>query len=131
VRLSAFVKGKDVQQGGLWMRVDTLKATVGFDNMQNRPVAGTTDWKKYEIVLDVPQEAVFLPFGFLLVGKGQLWADDFQLELVGRDVPVTNLVEAAKESPKIEEGSDLQAQLTRRLEVALMAPTNLDFEGGQ
>jgi hypothetical protein len=91
VRLSAYVKSKDIADwAGVWFRVDDPQVKpLAFDNMQNRPIKGTSDWKKYEIVLDIPQEAVNLAFGILLQGKGQAWIDDIKFESVTKDVPVT------------------------------------------
>lgn len=92
LRLSAYVKTDSVSGwAGLWMRVDAQNETVNFDNMGNRPIIGTTDWKRYEIILDVPKSSVSIPFGVLLDGTGTIWADDFQLEEVSQNVPVTNL----------------------------------------
>ena len=93
VRLSAFVKTHKVPDSSmLWMRVDgATRRTLGFDNMQNRPLKGTADWKKYEIVLDVPEASVGIAFGVMLIGKGQVWVDDLALSLVGKDVPTTDL----------------------------------------
>lgn len=54
--------------------------------MEDRPIKGTSDWNRYEIVLDVSTEAVHLAFGVLLAGKGQVWIDDIQFEAVGPDV---------------------------------------------
>jgi hypothetical protein len=93
LRLSGFVKAEKVRDwAGLWMRVDGKDdKSVSFDNMQNRPLKGTFDWKKYEIVLDVPKDSVKIAFGILLNGQGQVWIDDLNLEIVGEDVPTTNL----------------------------------------
>ena len=33
----------------LWMRLDGEQKTLGFDNMDDRAVTGTTGWQKYEI----------------------------------------------------------------------------------
>jgi erythromycin esterase len=66
--------------------------------MTGREVKGTQDWKKYEIVLDVSPEAVGIYFGMMVVGKGQMWADDLLIEVVGKDVPVTDL--NVKKAPK-------------------------------
>ena len=49
----------------------------------------TNDWNYYSSVLDVSQEAEVLNFGFLLQGKGTLWADDFCLEIVPNDIQTT------------------------------------------
>jgi hypothetical protein len=58
--------------------------------MENRPIKGTTPWKRYEVVLDVPTESATLNLGVLLTGKGQVWVDDVQLELVDKTVLTTN-----------------------------------------
>jgi hypothetical protein len=71
------------------MRVDGAGSLLAFDNMQNRPIKGTTDWKRYDVVLDVPPEAKALAFGLLLAGNGQIWFDDLRLEVVDRSVAVT------------------------------------------
>ena len=57
-------------------------AMLGFDNMQSRPIKGTADWKQYDVVLDVPNEARGIAFGILLAGAGQAWMDDLQFEAV-------------------------------------------------
>ena len=67
---------------GLWMRVDVGKVSVAFDNMQSRPVKGTTDWTEYSVVLDVPENATNINFGFLIGGHGTLWGDDLSFEIV-------------------------------------------------
>jgi hypothetical protein len=90
---SAFVKSEGIEAwAGLWMRIDGpgQHNPLGFDNMQNRPIKGTTDWQKYEVVLDVPQESVAIAFGILLTGKGQAWLSEVQFEEVGTDVPTTS-----------------------------------------
>jgi hypothetical protein len=91
VRMSGYVRAKDVGDwAGLWMRVDGPKGdAVAFDNMQRRAIKGTSDWTRYEIVLDVPDEAQEIAFGLLLTGKGQVWMDDLNFEVVGKEVPTT------------------------------------------
>lgn len=93
VRLSAYVKSEKVQSGwaGLWFRIDGAKSgeVLGFDNMQQRPLKGTTNWKRVDIVLDVPENAAALAYGILLAGDGQVWMDDLKFEVVKPDVPVT------------------------------------------
>ena len=92
MRFSAFVKSEGIEAwAGLWMRFDGPQhRSLSFDNMQNRPIKGTTDWQKYEVVLDVPQESVAIAFGILLTGKGQAWLSEVQFEEVGADVPTTS-----------------------------------------
>lgn len=71
VRFSAFVKTQGAQDwAGLWMRIDKGNQQVAFDNMMDRPIKGTTDWKQYDVVLDVSPEATGIFFGMLLTGTG-------------------------------------------------------------
>jgi hypothetical protein len=77
---------------GLWMRVDGFgDTTLSFDNMENRPITGTTDWTHYTVVLDVPQESTIIAFGLWLAGSGQAWIADAQIVSVGLDVTTTDV----------------------------------------
>src|ERR1044071_5428324 len=79
VRMSGYMKSKDVNSwAGFWFRVDQANSqeSLSFDNMQSRAIKGTTDWKKYEIVLDVPTKASNLAYGALVDGTGQIWFCD-------------------------------------------------------
>ena len=118
IRMTAYVKTSELEgKAGLWMRIDGKEKTgLAFDNMMERPVKGTTDWKKYEVVLDVPAEAEEIFFGFLVAGKGRGWVDDIKFEVVNNDVPTT----ALELKPM-----DRQRELTKEVP---KEPTNVDFE---
>ncbi|HLO72403.1 MAG TPA: hypothetical protein VK164_00545 [Flavobacterium sp.] len=94
VKMTGYVKSKNVKSwAGLWMRIDYYENKVlSFDNMENRPIEGTNDWDKYEIVLYVPQDATNLSYGVLLDGTGQIWFKDIQIEVVDDTVPETGIV---------------------------------------
>lgn len=100
MRFSAFVKAQDVEGwAGLWMRLDgTFNVTLKLDNMQNRPIKGTSEWNLYSCVLDVPMEAEIINIGMLLSGKGHIWMDNASFQEVDENVPVTEF-EIAKEYP--------------------------------
>lgn len=118
LKLSAYVKSEDVERwSGLWMRIDGKdKTSLAFDNMMGRPIKGTTDWKKYEIVLDLPDDSAEIYFGLLLAGKGKVWIDDVTFEIVGKDVATTGLEiqSADRQNPLAPDLPD--------------EPKNLDFE---
>ena len=94
LRLSAWMKSDAVESwAGMWMRVDGESGRVlSFDNMQSRAIKGTTDWRRYDIVLDVPREATLISLGLLLDGPGAIWIDDIAIDQVSRDVPTTDMV---------------------------------------
>lgn len=96
LRFSAFMKTKDAIDGGahLWFRIDNKgrgNEVLEFDNMDGRAVKGTADWREYSIVLDVPQSAGQLAYGFFVSGTGQAWVNHVNIEEVGSDVPVTTI----------------------------------------
>jgi hypothetical protein len=72
IRYTAWVRTEDANEGGghLWFRIDGQQSgqTLGFDNMDKRPLKGTTSWQQQSIVLDVPPEARALAFGFFVGG---------------------------------------------------------------
>lgn len=96
LHLSGYLRTRDATSAAIWMRIDGAGHRVlGFDNMGERSLHGTNDWRRCDIVLDVPDSANVVAFGFLLEGKGEVLADDFKLEEVGKDVPVTGKGEPA------------------------------------
>ena len=99
LRMTAYVKSENVQDwAGLWMRVDGDGKVLEFDNMQKRPIKGTSDWKRFAVVLDVPDQATGVSFGILVAGLGRVWVDDFQFETVGKDVPTTGFPQETPET---------------------------------
>lgn len=103
VRLIGYIRSEHVAEwAGLWMRIDdSTKKSLAFDDMINRPIKGTTEWTRCEIVMEVPQNAANISYGALLHGAGQIWFDNLSFEIV-------------KPAPQVE--------------ARLKEPTNLDFE---
>ncbi len=91
LKLSGQVKATQViGWSGLWMRIDGPgRRRLGFDNMQSRPIVGTTEMSTYEIVLDVPEESELIAFGVLLAGGGEVLLDNIRFEAVDDSVSVT------------------------------------------
>lgn len=78
---------------GLWMRVDGKDGQVlAFDNMQNRALRGTTSFRWYSVVLDVPVEAERVSFGVLLHGPGAVFVRELVFQEVDAHVSITDLV---------------------------------------
>lgn len=94
VKLTGYLKTKDVMNhAAMWMRVDGSDPnnSLAFDNMYKRNLKGTIDWQKYEIVLDISDKAEWIVYGALLNGTGQIWISDLTFEVVGNDVPTTDV----------------------------------------
>ena len=109
LQLSGYIKSEDIKGwSGMWMRIDGEdNKTLGFDNMQDRAITGTTDWNKYKIVLDIPPNSKAINYGVLLGGLGKVWFDNLIIVEVDTSVPVTNL---------------------RKERILPVEPINMDFE---
>jgi hypothetical protein len=86
ITLSAYIKTENVSAGyaGLWM---SINPEIAFENMEDVGITGTTDWKRYEISLDMnPSNTQLIVIGGLLAGKGKMWVDDFQVTIDGVDI---------------------------------------------
>ncbi|HMW33435.1 MAG TPA: AraC family transcriptional regulator, partial [bacterium] len=59
------------------------------DFMYDRPIKGTIEWKKQEVVIQIPVDAERIFYGVWLEGKGKIWVDDFVIEIVGEETPIT------------------------------------------
>lgn len=109
VRLTGYIKSKDVKDwAGMWFRIDGEdKNPLGFDNMQKRAIKGSTNWKKYEIVLDAPENSKAFAFGVLLAGTGEVWLDDLKFEVVDKSVPLTDIT-SKNSSPSKPQNSSFE-----------------------
>jgi erythromycin esterase len=124
IRYSGFVRSHEVRGDGaaLWLRADGPPGGTAFDNMSARPIMGTRDWTRYDVVLDIPASAVGLAFGFFLSGPGIAWVDDLSIDIVESDIPVT----AGPWQPAQPYDSTALAEQYERLP---RFAANLDFEG--
>jgi hypothetical protein len=99
IRFSANVKAEGVKDwAGLWMRVQAAhdsknrhSSTLAYDNMQDRPITGTSGWQRYSIVLDVPGNAREVHLGILLNGTGDVCVNGVKVEPVRKNVPATGV----------------------------------------
>jgi len=116
IKLIGYLKTKDVTGwAGLWMRVDKANDKFHLDNMGERPLEGTHDWTKCEIIMEVPKNAVNLAFGGLIDGNGQIWFCNLKIETASDSEKVTGTM--------VEDG------VQKRPDAPLVnpMPTNLDF----
>lgn len=114
VRMSGFIKTENISNWvGMWLRIDPIKSPSSeyFDNMRDRQIKGTTNWTKYEIVLDIPINSNSMNFGVLINGTGKVWFDNLSFEVLGESIEKFN--------------DSLNIGISNQL---LPKPTNLDFE---
>jgi hypothetical protein len=91
VMVTGYIKTSDVARyAAYWVRVDGANNQVlTYDDMSDRPLSGTADWRAFSIVLDVPQNATTVSMGLLLNGAGEAWLAGLNVAIVTRDVPLT------------------------------------------
>jgi hypothetical protein len=82
--ISVYIKTKDVKgEVATWCQLwDKNDKQVGFQNLglQQGPISGSGEWKKYTLNLTVDQDIKKLFFGSYLGGTGSVWFDDFEVE---------------------------------------------------
>lgn len=91
VRVRAELKGRGVERGALWMRIDPASGRhLRLDNMLSRAkngvIRGNVEWTERSVVLDVPEEAATIHYGVMLAGDGELWARNFAVETVDPNI---------------------------------------------
>lgn len=88
IELKAYLKFENIEDGsvGLLLRIDGESGVLQFDNMQQKNINGSSDWAQYTIKLPYPSETKNIFIGAIHNGKGQLWADDFELLIDGKDI---------------------------------------------
>lgn len=106
LKLTGYIKTENVADGfaALWMRIGERDGeTAGFDNMQNRGITGTHDWKEYSIELPYdPAKAHTILLGGLLVGKGRLWVDQLRLTIDGEPIEEVAVKNSKAEDERME-----------------------------
>ncbi len=94
IKLTGYLRTENVTEwAGLWMRIDGEKKPIEFDNMEEKHIKGTNDWKEYTIILPYDQKkAKSIVVGGLIVGKGKIWLDNFHLSIDSVDISGPDIV---------------------------------------
>jgi BlaR1 peptidase M56 len=91
IKMTGYIKSQGLNDTAtMWVRVDDCdkKMSTEFDNMMTRPIIGTKDWTKCEIVFDVADRCAIF-FGFIFQGAGKIWVDNVSFTIVGASVNKT------------------------------------------
>jgi hypothetical protein len=89
IQLTSYIKTVKAKSAGAWFRVNGEKKTLAFDNMSDRRIRGTQDWKQVSLVLDIPEDAVTVSYGIMLEGKGKVWFEQPVFQVVDLTVRTT------------------------------------------
>ncbi len=88
VKMTAYIKSENVSgKAGVLLKVYTKDWDHDMssgDVRVNRPVTGTMDWTKCEIVMDITEENCMFDFGVWLKGTGKIWVDNVSFEVVDK-----------------------------------------------
>ena len=115
VTLKAYLKTEDINKGyaGLIMRIDGKEGMLDIDNMNNRGITGTKDWKQYAIELPLSPKAKSIYIGVINSGAGKLWADNFEVLIDGKDIktlkPIEKQLSKADKDIEFNKGSNINA----------------------
>ena len=112
IRFRAAVKTAERSGSGraqLWLRVDRKSngrdPVIGaFDNMDSRPIQ-SDQWKHYDIVVDVDEDAERMTVGMLVFGKTKAWIDDVSLEVIDKEDAESTAMELGGAAQKGETNS--------------------------
>ncbi len=83
-KLSGWLKTRDADDGGAVLTLLALQtgATLAHNFMADAPVKGSTGWKRYTITLVLPPGTDKVEIGAMLRGRGSVWLDDVELDIV-------------------------------------------------
>lgn len=121
IAMRAWIKTEQADSAQMWLRIDAADNYLAMDNMDNRPIKGTTGWALYEIVMDVPDRAEYLVYGVFLAGGGRVDIDNVQFLPAPAGAKTTNQYKEGL--MKLKHGQTYTPPRT-----VLEAPSNLDFE---
>jgi hypothetical protein len=77
VRVTLWMKSSRVTGGsGVWVNAESTGGKGTNEGQRgHRPLHGSTDWKQYTGVIDVPADATSLSWGIVMNGTGKIWLD--------------------------------------------------------
>ncbi len=95
VRMKGFLRTRGVKSwAGFFIRADeeNSKEPLSFETMEKTPVKGNTEWKEYQLEMDVPNNASKIAFGAILNGPGIIYFDDISIEEIGASTKFSKFV---------------------------------------
>ncbi len=123
IELRAYMKQKNIKDGsvGLILKIDGEDGPLKFENMHDKNNSGTIDWKKYSIKIPFPKETKTISIGALNSGKGQLWVDDFEILIDGKDI-----IQAEKKEIKYNAEKDHEFDKSSKIESIKINEQNIE-----
>lgn len=126
IQLEGVIRTKDVKEGfaGLLMKIEGKKTwqvngrkieesgfLLGFENMRDKGVEGTTDWKSYKIELPFEEGTETIVVGGILSGKGEAWFDNLVVSIDGKDLKSLKTNEELNQKAKLDMEFDMGSNI--------------------
>lgn len=94
IEVKAYMKLENVSGAiGLMIRIDGSSGSLAFENMLSQKIEGTKDWTQYHVKVPYPENAKTIYIGAILSGGGQLWVDDFEVLLDGKNISEAKIIQ--------------------------------------
>lgn len=125
VHISAMLRTKDVASYAcLFVHLDTETSYSVLGAPQDN-LSGTTPWRRYDVVLDIPGNAQGVYYGAMLQGAGEVWMARVRVEVVGRAARDTHIWYTVAENTSDDSG--FNGTGWANWSVANPTPEDLDF----
>lgn len=86
IKFTAWVRTENLKHyAQVLLMADGVIKNPRSEKIQAQTFTGNNDWRKVELVLDIPEEAAVFSYGILLEGKGKVWIDDITIEILSSD----------------------------------------------
>lgn len=91
VRLTGYMQVEETEgEAGVFLIIDGEDISkIGFEGLVERGATADAAWRSYEVVLDVRETSQRIRFGGALQGNGLARFDEFSLEIVSDQIPVS------------------------------------------
>lgn len=96
LQMITYVKAEDVKRANFHLAVigptiepNNVRITQHMTSTHLHPVEGTSDWTRYELVIDVPDNANSIQVSFSMEGHGKIWLDSIHFAAVDKTIPLT------------------------------------------
>jgi hypothetical protein len=91
IRLSGYIRSNNVTRNVVFRLMAQSDGVRSGNSAQlaRGTIYGSSGWQKYDLVVDVPSNSLYISVMLSLEGQGEVWFDDLTIQVVDRSVPLT------------------------------------------
>lgn len=117
LQMTTYVKAEDVKRANFHLAIigpnvepNNVRTTQHMTSTHLHPVEGSSDWTRYELVIDVPENANSIQVSFSMEGHGKIWLDSIRFAAVDKTVPLTGtrVIPPLREAENLNFTNDLE-----------------------